>query len=198
MVTTDQIKELRDETGVSVMQCKKALEKADGDISKAKILLKKVGSDSAAKKADRALGAGTVASYVHTTGTIGSLLLLGCETDFVARNEDFKHLAYEIAMHVTALNPAYVARDQIDEAEIKSARGVFEQEIAKDSKMQSAKPEIQEKAITGKLDSYLRDRILLEQSFIKDEKKTIKTLLDEATMKFGERVAVVSFSRISL
>src|SRR3989338_10940810 len=108
MVTTEQIKTLRDQTGVSVMQCKKALESADGDFEKALVLLRKKGSEVAAKKADRELGAGTIASYVHGNGAVGALVELSCETDFVAKNEEFKQLAYNIAMQVVAQNPDFL------------------------------------------------------------------------------------------
>ncbi|MEK7200960.1 MAG: translation elongation factor Ts [Patescibacteria group bacterium] len=104
-ITTDQIKELRDETGVSVMQCKKALEEADGDLEKAKIILRKISKQSADKKASRTLGAGAVASYIHGNGSVGAMVELLCETDFVARNEDFKALVRDIAMHITAMDP---------------------------------------------------------------------------------------------
>lgn len=105
MITTDQIKELRDATGVSVMQCKKALEEAGGDVKKALLILKKNSADIAAKKGDRDLGSGTVAAYIHNTGTVGAIVVLSCETDFVSKNEEFKSLAYDIAMQVVAANP---------------------------------------------------------------------------------------------
>ena len=104
-ITTEQIKNLRDATGVSVMQCKKALEEAEGDLEKAKIILRKISKQSADKKAGRSLGAGTVASYIHSNGTVGAMVELLCETDFVARNEDFKTLARDITMHITAMDP---------------------------------------------------------------------------------------------
>ncbi len=105
MITTEQIKELRDATGVSIMQCKKALEEAEGDIEKAKLILRKISKQSSLKKQDRSLGAGTIAAYIHADGAVGTIVELLCETDFVSRNEDFKALARNIAMHVTAMNP---------------------------------------------------------------------------------------------
>jgi elongation factor Ts len=197
MITTEQIKQLRDETGVSVMVCKKALEEAGGDFAKARILLKKAGTASAAKKADRQLGAGIVGAYIHASGTVGAMVFLACETDFVARNDEFKALAYDIAMHITALNPVYVSRDEVDESEHNAARGVFEQEVEKSGKSKADNGDLAEKIIQGKMDSYFRDKILLEQAFIKDDKKSIKSLLDDATMKFGERVAITKFARVS-
>jgi elongation factor Ts len=106
----DQIKALRDETGVAVMQCKKALEDAGGDMEKARMALRKKSGEIAAKKGDRTLGAGAVASYIHANGTVGAMVELSCETDFVAKNEEFKKLAYEIAMHVAAINPCLIGR----------------------------------------------------------------------------------------
>ena len=117
MITTDQVKELRDRTGISIMQCKKALEEASGDMEKALVLLKKKGAEIADKKSDRSLGAGVVASYIHSTGSVGAMVELWCETDFVAKNEEFKALAREIAMQIAATNPSFVSSDEINEEE---------------------------------------------------------------------------------
>src|SRR3989344_8140926 len=114
-ITTDQIKELREATGVSVMQCKKALEEAGGDMEKAKIILRKISKTDADKKSGRTLGAGIVSSYIHGTGEVGSIVELLCETDFVARNDDFKALARDIAMHVAAMNPEYLRMEEVPE-----------------------------------------------------------------------------------
>ena len=119
MVTTDLVKELRDETGVSVMQCKKALEDAGGDKAKALVILKKKGAEAASKKGDRTLNAGTIQSYIHSTGMVGVMVELACETDFVAKNEEFKKLAYDIAMHVAASAPEFLSTEEINE-EIKA------------------------------------------------------------------------------
>ncbi len=186
----DMLKVLRDKTGVSVMQCKKALEEAGGDLSKAEVILKKRSADSAEKKADRELGAGAVGSYVHE-GSIGAMALLSCETDFVAKNPEFIALARDIAMQVAATNPTYNRIENIPEPEMAAARAVFEKEL-------TGKPaDMQEKIMEGKLASYFRDQVLLAQPFIKDEAKTIQELLNEATQKFGERVVVGAFSRLS-
>ncbi len=188
--TMDMLKVLRDKTGVSVMQCKKALEEAGGDLTKAEVILKKRSADSAEKKADRELGAGAVGSYVHE-GSIGAMALLSCETDFVAKNPEFIALARDIAMQVAATNPRYNRLENIPETEMAAARAVFEKEL-------TGKPaDMQEKIMEGKLASYFRDQTLLAQPFIKDESKTIQDLLNEATQKFGERVVVGAFSRLS-
>lgn len=192
MITTEQIKELRDATGVSVMQCKKALEEAGGDIEKAKIILRKISKQSADKKASRTLGAGTVVSYVHGNNTVGSLIELLCETDFVARNEDFKTLARDIAMHITALAPEYLKTEEIKEEDKVKAKELFEKEV-------EGKPkEIREKIMDGKLASYFNEKVLLEQMFIKNPEMSIKSLIEQAIQKFGERIEIGRFVRFSL
>lgn len=191
-VSPEQIKALRDETGISVMQCKHALEEAGGDVEKARILLRKKGSDAASKKSDRTLGAGAIASYVHTTGEVAALVQLACETDFVAKNEDFVALARDIAMHVAALAPQYVSRDDVSPDALEKAKDVFAREV-------EGKPEeLKEKILSGKLDAYFKEQILLEQAFIKEPERTITDLLEAATQKFGERVVVAAISRLSV
>ena len=128
-ITTELVKSLRDETGVSVMQCKKALEEAGGDKAKALVILRKKSADIAAKKGDRELGSGTVAAYIHAGGTVGAMVLLSCETDFVSKNEDFKKLAYEIAMQVAASNPKYARRENVTAEEMDKVREVFMKEV---------------------------------------------------------------------
>jgi elongation factor Ts len=189
-ITTDVLKQLRDKTGVSVMQCKRALEEAGGDIAQAEVILKKKSGAAADKKADRTLGAGAVGTYVHD-GAIGAMVLLSSETDFVAKNEEFAALARSIAMQVAATNPAYLSDMDIEEDTKRSALAVFEKEV-------EGKPaEMKEKILSRKLESYFKDQVLLNQSYIKDEGKTIRDLVTEATQKFGERVEITQFARIS-
>ena len=191
-VTSAEIKELRDQTGVSVMQCKKALEEAGGDMEKARIILQKKGSEAAAKKSDRELGAGTIGAYVHNTGEVAALVQLSCETDFVSKNEEFVALARDIAMHIAALAPLYISRDDVREEDLQKAREVFQKEVGD-------KPEdIQEKILEGKLDAYFKEQVLLEQSFIKDPEKTIADLVSGAVQKFGENITVAKMSRVSV
>lgn len=193
MITTEQIKELRDATGVSVMQCKKALEEAGGDLEKAKIILHKISKQSADKKASRTLGAGTVASYVHSNGTVGAMVELLCETDFVARNDDFKALAKDLAMHITALAPEYLKMEEIKEEDKTRAKELFEKE------MEAGKPkEIRDKIMEGKLSSYFGEKVLLEQAFIKNPETNIRSLIEQANQKFGERTEVGRFVRFSI
>lgn len=191
-VTTDQIKELREMTGVSVMQCKKALEEAEGDMEKAKVLLRKKSGDIAAKKSGRELGSGVVESYIHNTKQVGALVMLSCETDFVAKNDEFSALAREIAMQVAATNPQFIRRDEVTPEATKAAEEVFRKEVLD-------KPvEMQEKILAGKIDSFLKEKILLEQDFIKDPSTTVKGLIESATQKFGERVEVSQIARYSI
>jgi len=126
-ITTEMIKEIRDMTGVSIMQCKKALEEAGGDKDKALMALRKKSGEMAAKKGDRTLGAGVVVSYIHGAGSVGAMIELGCETDFVAKNEDFRQLAYEIAMHVAAVNPKYRTDADVTDTDREKAKAFFEE-----------------------------------------------------------------------
>ncbi len=191
-ITSAQIKELRDQTGISVMQCKKALEEAGGDMEKALIILKKKRSEAADKKADRALGAGTIGAYIHNTNEVAALVVLSCETDFVAKNEDFIALAREIAMHVAAQNPKYISREEVSAESIEKAKEVFAEEIGD-------KPaEMKEKIMTGKLDSYFKEQILLEQPFIKNPDVTIGELVSGGVQKFGENISVTEIHRASV
>lgn len=192
MATTEEIKALRDITGVSIMQCKKALEEAGNDIEKAKVILRKQSSIAAGKKADRALGAGVAAAYTHAGGSVVGAVVLASETDFVSKNEEFGKLAYDIAMHVAAMNPQFTSREDVKEEDLKAAREVFASEAAK------VPENVRAKAIEGKVDSYLRERVLLDQPFVKDANVTIRQLIDSAVQKFGEKVEIVKFSRLSV
>ena len=191
-ITSEQIKNLREKTGISVMQCKKALEEAGGDEDKAIILLKKKGAEQAAKKADRTLGAGVVEAYIHTNNLVGSIIQLASETDFVANHEEFKKLAHDIAMQVTATNPKFLRSEDIDENALAKAKELFTEEV-KD------KPaDLQEKIIQGKLDSYFKDEVLLNQDFIKNPETTIQSMIESAIQKFGEKIEIIRFQRFEI
>ena len=191
-ITSAQIKELRDQTGISVMQCKKALEEAGGDMEKALIILKKKRSEAAEKKSDRELGAGTIGAYVHNTNEVAAFVHLASETDFVAKNAEFVALARDIAMHVAALAPKYISRDEVSPESIEKAKEVFAGEIV------GKTPEMQEKILEGKLNAYFKDQILLEQDFIKNPDTTIGELVSGAVQKFGENVTIVKIERLSI
>jgi elongation factor Ts len=191
-ITTEQIKELRNATGVSVMQCKNALEEADGDMEKAQILLRKLSKKAADKKADRELGSGVVASYIHGEGSVGSMVELLCETDFVSKNEGFKDLARDLAMHIAASAPSYVRESDIDATDQAKATEIFKEEAAD-------KPaEMQAKIIEGKLAAYFADKTLVKQPFIKNPEKTIEQLIEEGIQKFGEKIEIGRMSRFSI
>jgi elongation factor Ts len=192
MATTEEIKQLRDLTGVSVMQCKKALEEAGGDIEKAKVILRKASAAIASKKADRELGAGIAAAYTHAGGAVVGAVVLACETDFVSKNEEFGKLAYDIAMHVAAMNPQFKNRDEVREADIAAAKSVFESEV------QSVPEDKRERALQGKIDSYLKERVLLDQPFVKNPEVTIGELITQAVQKFGEKIEIVRFERLAV
>jgi len=192
MASTEEIKELRDATGVSIMQCKKALEEAGGDMEKAKVILRKSSAAIAAKKSDRDLGSGVASAYTHAGGAVVGAIVLSCETDFVAKNEDFSKLAYDIAMHVAAMNPQFLRKEDVQESDVAAAKSVFEEE-AKDTPA-----EMREKIVQGKMDSFLGERVLMDQAFVKDSSKTIRDLIQEATQKFGENIAVTRFERLNV
>ncbi len=191
-ITTEQIKELRDKTGISVMQCKKALEEAGGDMEKAVIILRKAGAANAAKKSDRSLGAGVIAAYIHSTGNVGVMVELGCETDFVSGNAEFKAVAYDIAMHIAASNPEFISSDQINEADKQKASEVFAKEV--EGKPENMKAQILE----GKLAAYFKERVLMDQPFIKNPDITVGDLINGAVQKFGEKTQIVRFARYAI
>lgn len=193
-VTTEEIKALRDKTGISVMQCKKALEEAQGDAEKALTILRSKGKEIASKKGERTLGSGIIASYIHSNGAVGAMVELSCESDFVAKNEEFKTLAYDIAMHTVALNPKFVSDAQIKDEDRTAIAALFTEEVAK-----SGKPkDIQVKMLEGKLGTYFKEQTLLDQPFIKNPDITVKGLVDSAIQKFGERIEVARFVRFSV
>ena len=191
VITTEQVKALRDQTGVSVMQCKKALEEAGGDMEKAIVILRKKSGELSAKKGDRTFKSGIVQAYIHANGMVGTILELNCESDFVANNEEFKNMARDIAMHVTATNPKFITTAEITEADKKTACEVFMKEV-------EGKPEaMKQQILDGKINAYFKDRVLLEQEYIKDPSLTISTLLKNAIQKFGEKTVIGKFVRFS-
>lgn len=190
-ISIEQVKELRDKTGISIMQCRKALEDAEGDMEKAIVMLQKKGAEIADKKSDRALGAGVVQSYIHSTGAVGSLVELWCETDFVSKNEDFKTLAKDIAMQIVATHPEFVETSQIPESAREKAKEVFEKEV--EGKPENMKAQILE----GKISAYFKEKVLMEQAFIKNPDLTVTQMLQNATQKFGEKVQIGKFVRFS-
>jgi len=193
-ISSDQVKLLRDRTGAGMMDCKKALREAGGDVEKAIDVLRKKGAASAEKRADRATNQGVVEAYIHAGGRIGSIVEVNCETDFVAKTDDFKGLARDIAMQIAAMNPLYVQREDVPREVVDR-----ELEIYRTQGRNEKKPEnIVDRVATGKLEKFYQDMCLLEQTFIKDSGKTIRDLVVEISAKTGEKVTIRRFNRFHL
>jgi elongation factor Ts len=193
-VSAQLVKELREKTGAGMMDCKKVLAEAGGDFAKAEELLRKKGLAAAAKKSSRAATEGAVASYIHMGGKIGVLVEVNCETDFVARTEGFQALVKDIAMQIAAAAPLWVRREEVP-ADVVAK----ELEIAKAQMRDQKKPEaILEKIATGKLEKFYETNCLLEQFFVKDDKKKMQDVLTDAVAKIGENIQVRRFSRFVL
>jgi elongation factor Ts len=190
-ITSEIVKKLRDKTGVGMMDCKKALEETNGDFDKAVEILRKKGIDVANKRSGRTASQGTIASYIHMGGKIGVLLEVNCESDFVAKSEDFNNFVKDVAMQIAAASPDWVARDEVP-AEVLDK----EKEILKEQALKTGKPEkVIEKIVEGKLAKFYSERCLMDQPFVKDQDKTIKQLLDELMAKTGEKCLVRRFAR---
>ena len=193
-MSLEKIKELREKTGIGMVDAKKALEEAGGDIEKAIENLRKLGALKAAKKGDRETNEGLVGSYIHSNGKMGALVAIACETDFVARNDDFKALVADIAMHVAATDPLYISQEEVPQGVIDKEEEVTREDL----KSQGKSDDIIEKALPGRLNAYYTENCLLSQKFIKDETKTIQQLIEEAIAKLGENIRVKSITRFSL
>ncbi len=194
MSNIEQIKKLREESGVSMMECKKALEKAKGDIEKAKKYLRERGEDVAGKRAGRSAGEGVIASYIHSNSKVGVLLDIRCESDFVARSDDFKSLAHEICLQIAAANPRYVKGEDVKKEEIEE-----EKEITLKQCKDSGKPEnVIEQIVEGRVKKYKKEVVLLMQPWVKDDKKTIEDLVNKKIAKIGEKVIINRFTRFEI
>ncbi|BFH68028.1 MAG: translation elongation factor Ts [Paenibacillus dendritiformis] len=193
-VSASAVKELREKTGAGMLDCKKALEEANGDLEKAAELLREKGLAAAAKKAGRVATEGVVESYIHAGGRIGVLVEINCETDFVAKTDQFKEFARDIAMQIAAASPKFVRREEVPQEEIEK-----EKEILKAQALNEGKPEkIVEKMVEGRINKYFEEFCLMEQSFIKDPDKTIETLLNEKIAAIGENISIRRFVRYEL
>ncbi|HHV19749.1 MAG TPA: translation elongation factor Ts [Thermoanaerobacterales bacterium] len=191
MITPEQVKELRGKTGAGIMDCKKALIETNGDMEKAIIALREKGLAKAAKKQSRSASEGIIESYIHGNGRIGVLVEVNCETDFVARNEEFRSFAKDIAMQVAASNPKYLSRDNVPSEVIEKER-----EILKAQAINEGKPEkIVEKIVDGRIEKYYEENCLLEQPFIKDTDKSVSQLIMEKIAIIGENITVSRFAR---
>ena len=193
-VNMDSIKKLRAMTGAGMMDVKKTLEETGGDLEKAAELLRERGIAKAAKKADREVSEGFVGSYLHHNGKIGVIVELNCETDFVARNDAFRDLARNIAIHIAMANPQAVSRDQVDEKIVEAERVSLRKEA-----LDEGKPEhIVDKMVEGRLGKFFSEICLMEQPYVKDDKKTIEQLLKESIASIGENIQVGAFHRIAI
>jgi elongation factor Ts len=188
------VKQLRERTGAGFAACREALIEAQGSLELAIDILRKKGQAAAAKKAQRATSEGLVGSYIHAGGKIGVLVEVNCESDFVARTEDFQRLCHDVAMHIAALDPRFLRREEVTQEILDRER-----EIYKDQAKQTGKPEpVIEKIVNGKMEKFYEENCLYEQHFIKDEGVTIKELVDQAIAKVGENIAVRRFSRFKV
>lgn len=194
-ITTKMIAQLREQTGAGIGDCKKALEEAGGDINKAVEGLRKSGALKAAKKsAERDTKDGLVEAYIHNGGKVGAMVSVACETDFVAKTDDFKNLIKELAMQVAAMDPKYVAPSDVPAKELEK-----EKEVCREQLKSEGKPEnIMEKIIEGKMEKYYEDVCLLNQKYVKDEEKTIADLVNEAIAKTGEKIEIKEIARFQI
>ena len=193
-ISAKLVKELRDQTGAGIMDCKGALKETGGDIEKAVDWLRKKGIAKAQKRAGRSTGEGRVTSYIHAGDKIGVLLEIDCETDFVARTDDFKALCHDIALHIAAAEPRFIGREEVTQAVLDRECEIYQAQAA-----ESGKPaNVVEKIVTGKMEKFYEEACLLEQHFIKDDKVTVKELVDSAIGKMGENFLVRRFVRFKL
>ncbi|MBU0667907.1 elongation factor Ts [Patescibacteria group bacterium] len=193
-VSLDQIKELREATGVSMMVCKKALEETNGNAEKALDFLRKKGEAKAAERGIRSTGEGVIASYIHSNSKLGVLVKIGCETDFVAKNEDFQALAKDIAMHVAAMNPLTVSPDDVPENLIEKEREIWREQLINEGKKEAMLDNI----LAGKEKKFREEISLLTQPFVKDPERTVEKLIIDAVNKLGENIKIESFCRYSV
>jgi len=194
MSNIDQVKQLREETGVSIAECKKALEEAKGDTEKAKEVLRKWGQSLAGKKAEREVKSGLLESYIHPNKKVGVLLDIRCESDFVARNEELKNLAHELCLQIAALKPLFIKEEDIPEEVLTTEKEIYQEQIKDSNKPK----QVIEQIIEGKLKKYKAEVSLLSQPWIKDETKTVKDLIEEYIGKLGENIIIKKFIRYEI
>jgi elongation factor Ts len=193
-ITTQMVKELRDKTSAGMMDCKKALSETDGDMEKAVDLLRKKGLAVAAKRAGRATSEGVVETYIHAGGKLGVMIELNCETDFVAKTDQFRELARDLAMHVAASNPVAIDRESVPEDVMAREKAIYVEQA-----LESGKPKnIVEKIVAGKIDKFLAEICLLEQKYVKDPDLSVQDLLTDCVGKMGENISIKRFARFQI
>jgi len=193
-ITTATVKELREATGAGVLDCRKALEATGGDFDAAVAYLREKGLAEAAKKVDRAAREGVIEAYVHHGSRVGVILELNCETDFVARTEEFRKLAHELALHIAFANPRYLSRDRVPQEVIEEERRIYRTQALEEGKPES----VVDRIVQGKLEKFFQSVCLLEQAFVKDEDRTVEQILKEHTALLGENIVVRRFVRYEL
>ncbi len=198
MANIEKIKELRQKTGVSLRKCKKALKEADNDIEEAQKLLREWGQKLANKRSDKEVGEGVVASYIHSNNKTGALLDLRCETDFVAKGDDFKKLAHELCLQIVAAKPEYISEEQVPEDVLEQEKEIIMNQIEEDDKNAKKPDHVKEKIVEGKLKKFMEKKVLMNQNWIKDDSKTIEDLINEYLAKIGENIEVKRFTRYEI
>jgi elongation factor Ts len=197
-ISADRVKELREKTGAGMMDCKKALLESQGDFEKAVDYLRKKGLSAAAKKAGRAATQGAVSSYIHGGGKIGVLVEVNCETDFVARNEQFQGFVRDVAMHIAAANPLYVRPEEVPPTLVEKEKEIFLAQLKQDPKNANKPAQVLDKIIEGKIKKFFDETCLVNQAFVKDPDKTITQLTTEMVAKIGENINIRRFARFNL
>jgi elongation factor Ts len=193
-ISADQVKRLREQTGTGVMQCKKALEETGGDIEKAVEVLRKRGEAAAEKKVGRATGEGVIESYIHPGSRVGVLVEINCETDFVARTEDYKQFVHDICLHIAAALPIAVGREEVAPEVVASEKAIYEDQAKTSGKPEQFWPKI----IEGRLEKFYEEFVLLEQPFVKDPDKKVREVLTAVIAKLGENIIIRRFVRYQL
>lgn len=197
-ISASQVKELREKTGAGMMDCKKALTENAGDFDKAVDFLRKKGLAAAAKRAGRAATEGLVQAYIHGEGRIGVLIEVNCETDFVARNEEFQAFVRDVAMHIAAANPQFVRPDEVSATVLEKEKEIFKAQLAQDPKNANKPPQVVEKILEGKIQKYVDEICLLNQPFVKNPDVTVGALTTNLVAKIGENVSIRRFARFNL
>jgi elongation factor Ts len=193
-VSAQQVKDLRDRTGAGFTACRDALLEANGDVEQAINILRKKGQAAAQKKAQRATSEGLVGCYIHAGGKIGVLVEINCESDFVARTEDFQRLCHDVSMHIAALDPRFLRREEVTQETLDRERDIYRAQAKATGKPDA----VIEKIVNGKMEKFYEENCLYEQHFIKDEGTTVKELVDQAIAKLGENIAIRRFARFKV
>ncbi len=197
-ITAGMVKELREKTGAGMVDCKNALVESEGSVEAAIEILRKKGMATASKKAGRIAAEGAVGSYIHMGGKVGVLLEINCESDFVARGDEFQQLVKDVAMHIAAVDPRYVRREDVPEAEVEKERGILLEQLKNDEQNSNKPEEVLQKIIDGRLNKFYEEIVLTEQPFVKDQSKTIGELITEKIASIKENITIRRFERYKM